>query len=130
MTTTGRGLVPRGVLALATTTLLTGCFMVMNGQGGQPNPIDPDPVGRIFRSPTGGPPTECRGVPEEHCLESTANFADDALGVPRAEVERFVVTCIGACTAREGEFRIDLVLIDGTTRSVGGGGWASSGPMP
>ena len=117
------------LLAVASSTLLAGCFVLLNGQGAERNPIDPQPAGPIIQR-AGGPPTECRGVPEQHCLENTAHFEDDALGVPRAEVERFVVSCIGACNAREGEFRIDIVLVDGSTRSVGGGGYATAGPMP
>ena len=130
MTGVRGGLGVRSVVAVLSSILLAGCFVVLNGQGGQRNPIDPALLGPVVDDPGGGPPTECRGVPEPQCVEGAANVLSGPLGVPRGEVERVVVSCVGVCNVREGEYRIDLVLVDRSTRELGGGGYATSGPLP
>ena len=118
--------------ALLVTLLASGCGLVLDPGGGpdaQP-PVSGEELGPIFPAPNGGPPIECRGVPRAQC-ESPGAFEDGVGGVRVRDVERVIVTCTSPnCDSGGGEFRIDVLLPDGTTQEIGAGGYGSTEALP
>lgn len=99
--------------------LLTGCV----GFGSPPPPAEPVLAGQsgpVIRPVGDGPPIECRGVPRDHC--QNVGSIDAEMGIDLANVDRVIVSCIGACGVPAGDFRIDVV-VDGRTREIARGGW-------
>jgi hypothetical protein len=61
---------------------------------------------------------ECRGLEASRCLE----MAEGELpGVDVAESDRIVVSCVGQCTPRGGETRIDVIQGDQAILIANGG---------
>jgi hypothetical protein len=111
--------VRRLVLAAVALLVLGGCGLVPVQNG---PPVPPGPLGPIVPAEGGGPPVECRGVPVEQCR----GFASSG----EADVVRYIVTCTSACTPQKGDVRIDILGTNGTTRSAGGGSYASGDAAP
>ena len=118
--------------ALLVTLLASGCGLVLDPGGGpdaQP-PVSGEELGPIIPAPNGGPPIECRGVARAHC-EGPGIFEDGVGGLRVRDVQRVIVTCTSlTCGPGGGEFRIDVLLRDGTTQEIGAGGYGSTEALP
>jgi hypothetical protein len=92
----------------------------------QRDPVPAGPLGPVIAAPDGGPPIECRGIPQDRCRE-VGTVRDGEGGVAQADIVRVIVTCEGApCTLADGAFRIDILLKDGSTIEHGSGGYGSA----
>ena len=81
-------------------------------------PLDPEQPGVMIAPRADGIEVECRGVERERCRQS----ANGVPGIDTLEgVERVVVSCVGRCTARGGELRMDVVIDDEATFVANGG---------
>lgn len=83
--------------------------------------VEAGPLGPVIQPNGDGPPIECRGVPRDAC-EGPGSIEDGMGGIELATVDRVIVSCMGTCTLRGGEFRVD-VLIGERTREIARGGW-------
>jgi hypothetical protein len=81
-------------------------------------PVPAGPRGPVFPGEGGAPAVECRGVPVEQCRGFVSQ--------DQQNVVRVIVTCTTACTPVQGDVRIDVLLPDGSTRSMGEGSYASA----
>jgi hypothetical protein len=114
----------RSVAALAFAVAVAGCGLLPDAA---PPPVEVPvgPLGPIFEDPDGGPPIECRGVPQDNCAIA-GQLEDAVVDVPIRDVERVIVTCTTRVCGRTGEYRIDALLRDGTIREIAGGGYGES----
>jgi hypothetical protein len=103
-------------IALASTLGACGFLGGTVVQDGPPVPAGP--LGPVLPPEGGGPAIECRGVPVEQCRGFVSQ--------DQQNVVRVIVTCTAACTPEQGEVRIDVLLPDGSTRSMGRGSYASA----
>jgi hypothetical protein len=108
---------------LAAALMTSGCEVTRSVVGG-PEPIPIRPAGPVVANPNGGPPVECRAIPIQQCVQSAP------VDLGRDDIARVVVTCTKVCTPTEGEFRLDLILADGRTEGMGGGGYSSAPAAP
>lgn len=104
--------------------VLTGCI----GFGGcRPSfaPLVAEPTGRMLANPDGGPSVECRDLDVSQCDIGFGILADpQALrGWNVGDIDRIIVACVGTCTARGGETRMDVVFADGTSELYANGGY-------
>ena len=107
------------VAALLVIVVLAGCV----GFGPPPAESSTVPAGQlgpVIRPAADGAPIECRGIPRNRCED--VGTIDDGMGIDLAIVDRVIVSCLGICNARGGEFRLDVV-VDGGTREIARGGW-------
>lgn len=81
-------------------------------------PVPAGQLGPVFPGEAGSPAFECRGVPLDQCR----GFASQ----DQPNVVRVIVTCTTACTPEQGQVRIDVLLPDGSTRSIGEGAYESA----
>lgn len=127
---------------IALTGLVAGCGVVFDPQGGPIDraPVSGEEIGPIFPAPNGGPRIECRGLTRERC-EGPGTIEDPrAGGGPAAHwttssvsggVTRVIVSCESRlCDNADGEFRIDVVLADGSTEEIGRGGYGETQQAP
>jgi len=126
----------RLVAAIVIVGLVSGCGLTFQSRGGpiERAPVSGEELGPVFDAPNGGPPIECRGLAEGHCL-SPGSIEDPTGGVmdpaahwttssASADVRRVIVSCeIQRCDDAGGAFRIDVVLEDGSTQEIGRGGY-------
>jgi hypothetical protein len=103
-------------IALASTLGACGFIGGTVVQDGPPVPAGQ--LGPVFPGEGGAPAFECRGVPLEQCR----GFASQ----DQPNVVRVIVTCTAACTPEQGQVRIDVLLPDGSTRSIGEGAYESA----
>lgn len=103
-------------IALASTLGACGFLGGTVVQDGPPVPAGP--LGPVFPPEGTAPAFECRGVPVERCRGFVSQ--------DQQNVVRVIVTCTAACTPEQGEVRIDVLLPDGSTRSMGQGSYASA----
>jgi hypothetical protein len=109
------------LLVLMTPLLLAAC-----GVGGCRIELDPIAVersGPLLADPAGGPPVECRGLDREQCEVGFGIDADIEARFAERDVDRVVVSCIGACRPEGGEFRIDVLFALGDSENLGLGGY-------
>lgn len=79
----------------------------------------------MLADPDGGPPVECRGLPVSSC-DIGFTMLDDRRGdtsLDVADVERIVISCVGACNPQGGETRVDVILANGRTELIANGGY-------
>ena len=111
-----------GLLLVA--AILNGCI----GFGGCRISFPPLAVEQrvaMLPDPEGGPPVECRGLALGQC-DIGFTILDDArpgVGWDVADIDRVVVSCVGTCTVRGGETRLDIVFADGTSELYANGGY-------
>lgn len=56
---------------------------------------------------------------------------DEQVAGPLRDVQRVIVSCVlPRCDDFNGEFRVDLMLRDGTTREMGGGAYGTTQAAP
>jgi hypothetical protein len=103
-------------IALAST--LGACGLVGGTVVQDGPPVPAGPLGPVFPGEGGAPAVECRGVPVEQCRGFVSQ--------DQQNVVRVIVTCTAVCTPEQGEVRIDVLLPDGSTRSMGQGSYASA----
>ena len=103
-------------IALAST--LGACGLVGGTVMQDGPPVPAGPLGPVFPGEGGAPAVECRGVPFEQCRGFVSQ--------DQQNVVRVIVTCTAVCTPEQGEVRIDVLLPDGSTRSMGQGSYASA----
>ena len=115
----------RFLTSIAATVALSACGI------GQPPatlaPIPQGPLGPIFARPGGGgPPIECRALPETRCVEP-GTIQPQPGGLQLAEIERVIVSCESAsCTEEAGAFRIDVLLANRTMQTLARGGYGGA----
>ncbi len=86
-------------------------------------PVPPGPLVPPVPALDGGPPIECRGVPQETCQ----SFGNQ----DQPNVVRVIVTCTEACTPTGGSVRIDVLRPNNTTEWVGNGTYSGGdAPIP
>ncbi|HSK93179.1 MAG TPA: hypothetical protein VLA76_03875 [Candidatus Angelobacter sp.] len=86
------------------------------------DPIDPAATGQMLPNPAPHP-VECRGLGVQHCTVGAHADRDLEGRFVDREIERVVVSCIGACDEAGGEFRIDVVFAQGEPERLGIGGY-------
>jgi hypothetical protein len=106
-----------GGAALA--VVISGCSLV-----GAPVPVGagvpPGPLAPVVPNPNGGPPVECRAIPQRACL----GLVEPGTWPVDATVVRIIVTCVARCTETEGDVSIDVVDADNRVRNLGGSAYA------
>jgi hypothetical protein len=118
----------RSGAALVAIISIAGCGIGLGVPPAQGDQVDPNEIGPIFAGPNGGPPIECRDIPREQCLTSGATQQETLR--PFGDVRRVITTCLSdVCDASAGEYRIDVVLADGSTREALRGAYAAA-PAP
>jgi hypothetical protein len=115
------------VVALA----MMGCAISGGAPQAQREAVPAGPIGPVIAAPDGGPPIECRRLPQERCREVGAlgdgqgGIAEH--GIAMDDIERVIVSCEGApCTSTDGAFRIDILMRDGATTEIGRGGYGAA----
>ena len=101
-------------------TLVAGCGVGVCSPSFEPIPAEQS--GNVVGVTDDGLPVECRGLAADRCRSGAGGDVIPP-DIDRDSVDRMVVSCVGRCTARGGEMRMDLVLDDGETRLVGNGGY-------
>jgi hypothetical protein len=111
---------------LAAALVLSGCGLVAEAPATLA-PIPAGPLGPILARPGGGgPPIECRDLPETRCLEPGA-IQPQPGGLQFGDIQRVIVSCENAaCTEEAGAFRIEVLLTNGTMQTLGRGGYGGA----
>src|SRR3712207_2416802 len=86
-------------------------------------PLAIERTGQLLEDARGGPPVECRGLAIDYCDAGFHVVRQARLPFDAAAVERVVVSCVGTCSPRGGEMRIDVVLDDGTSQLYSNSGY-------
>ena len=111
-------------------TVLSACGTVFAERPPDRDPISAEVLGPVLPGRNGNPPIECRDMPRDHC-EGPGTIEDGIAGISRDEVQRVVVSCESdRCDADGGLFRIDVVVLDGSTQEVGAGGYGNTEGPP
>lgn len=116
------------LLAAVVTAAIAGCGFGVDPRSvpAQQVPVPGEEIGPIFPARGGGPPIECRGLTRDRC-EGPGTITDGAAGISVRDVERVIVSCLSdRCDRQGGEFRIDVLLADGSTREIGRGGYGEA----
>jgi hypothetical protein len=111
-----------GLLLVA--VILNGCI----GFGGcriRFPPLAIEQIGVVLPDPDGGPPVECRGLALDQCEIGFGILDEPGPGLDWevADINRVVVSCVGACTESGGETRLDVVFANGTSELYANGGY-------
>jgi len=116
---------------LMITLAVAGCAISGGAPQAPRQPVAAGPIGPVIAAPDGGPPIECRGLPQERCREVGAlgggqgGIAEHGIAID--DIERVIVSCEGApCTSTDGAFRIDILAEDGSTIEIGRGGYGAA----
>jgi hypothetical protein len=123
--------VDRVLLVLVVALAMTGCAISGGAPQAQREAVPAGLIGPVIAAPDGGPPIECRGLPQERCREVGAlgdgQGGIESRGIAKGDIERVIVSCEGTpCTHTDGAFRIDILMRDGATTEIGRGGYGAA----